>query len=157
PGPRRLLDRDERFRRHPGARRRSRAIPRCSSPRRPECSPSAATEGITGGPPARAFPASKAIPRPSREPGDGGATFLPFGQSFGNDTLERLELDASGDYLSVINRGVFRYDPATARFKPIGRRLPAQRFYGLFTLDPHHPGRLYAAVDGVGLKRLDLV
>ncbi len=87
---------------------------------------------------------------------DRGASFLPFGQSFAADTIERLELDASGDYLSVRYRGIFRYDPATGRFKPVGRRLPSQRFFSLFTLDPHHPGRLFAAVDNGGLLRLDL-
>jgi photosystem II stability/assembly factor-like uncharacterized protein len=87
---------------------------------------------------------------------DHGANFLPFGQSFAADTIERLELDASGDYLSVLYRGIFRYAPATGRFKPVGRRLPSRRFFGQFTLDPHHPGRLFAAVDAGGLLRLDL-
>jgi hypothetical protein len=87
---------------------------------------------------------------------DHGASFLPFGQSFADDTIERLELDASGDYLSVQNRGIFRYDPATGRWEPVGRRLPSRRFFGLFTLDPNHPGRLFAAVAEGGLLRLDL-
>jgi photosystem II stability/assembly factor-like uncharacterized protein len=87
---------------------------------------------------------------------DQGASFLPFGQSFAADTIERLELDASGVYLSVLYRGIFRYDPATGRWEPVGRRFPSRRFYGRFTLDPHHPGRLFAAVDDGGLLRLDL-
>lgn len=87
---------------------------------------------------------------------DHGASFLPFGQSFAADTIERLELDASGDYLSVLYRGIFRHDPATGRWEPVGRRLPSRRFFGQFTLDPHHPGRLFAAVDEDGLLRLDL-
>ena len=87
---------------------------------------------------------------------DHGASFLPFGQSFAADTIERLELDASGDYLSVLNRGIFRYDPATGRWVLVGRRLPSRRFFGSFTLDPHHPGRLFAAIDEGGLLRLDL-
>lgn len=88
---------------------------------------------------------------------DHGATFSPFGQSFPAYTIESLELDASGEYLSVSQRGIFRYDPAAGRWEPVGRRLPAQRFYGRFTLDPHHPGRLFAAIDAGGLLRIDLV
>lgn len=87
---------------------------------------------------------------------DHGASFLPFGQSFAADTIERLELDASGEYLSVVRRGIFRYEPATGRWEPVGRRLPLRRFFGPFLLDPHRPGRLFAAVDGGGLLRLDL-
>jgi len=87
---------------------------------------------------------------------DHGASFLPFGQGFPADTVEGLELDASGVYLSVVYRGIFRHDPATGRWEPVGRRFPGRRFFGHFTLDPHHPGRLFAAIDDGGLLRLDL-
>ncbi len=87
---------------------------------------------------------------------DDGVSFLRIGQGFADATIERLELDASGVYLSVAYRGIFRYEPATGRWEPVGRRLPAQRFFGDFTLDPYHPGRPFAAISDGGLLRLDL-
>ncbi len=87
---------------------------------------------------------------------DRGATFQPLGQDFPDDSISGIEIDTTGVYLSVVRRGIFRYDSTSRRWEPLGRRFPSWRYFGAFTLDPYHPGRLFAAIADGGLMRLDL-
>ncbi|MEP7010136.1 MAG: hypothetical protein ABJC13_07420 [Acidobacteriota bacterium] len=86
---------------------------------------------------------------------DGGTTFHHLGTNLGNVLVNRLALDASGLYASLPDRGIFRWNLTSRIWQPVGNRFPAANFSGTFVLDPHRPGRLWAATFGAGLFSLE--
>ncbi len=86
---------------------------------------------------------------------DGGTTFHRLGTNLGNVLVNRLELDASGLYASLPSRGIFRWNPTSRTWQPVGGRFPAANFSGTFVLDPQRPGRLWAGTYGAGLFSLE--